>query len=100
MYYLWGHPERNPLLIFHYLENFGTELGDQILPDTNTDAINPNVIDIDAIFVEFVENTLSDIKAEEFTDGKANAVGVDHITEEIKVRIDCFGYPDDFVDLE
>lgn len=23
MYYLWGHPGRNPLLIFQYLRNFG-----------------------------------------------------------------------------
>lgn len=100
MYYLWGHPKRNPLLIFQYLENFGTELGDQILPDSNTDALNLNVMGINVIFVEFIENTLSDIKAEEFTDGKVAAVDVDHIREGIVVRIDWFGHPDDFVELE
>lgn len=64
-----GHPKRNPLLIFQYLENFGTELGDQILPDADTTAIDLNVSDIDAIFEKIVENTLSDITTEEFTDG-------------------------------
>lgn len=100
MYYLWGHPKRNPLLIFQYLENFGTRAGDQILPDRTADAINLNVMDIDAIFVEIVENALSDIKAEEFTDGKESAVGVDHIDERIEVRMDWFGYIDDVVELE
>ena len=100
MYYLWGHPKRNPLLIFQYLENFGTGARDQILPDSNTDALNLNVKDIDAIFVEIVENTLSEIKAEEFTDGEVAAVGVDPASEGIEVRIDGSGYPDDVVELE
>lgn len=81
MYYLWGHPKRNPLLIFQYLENFGTRLGDQILPDINTDAIDPNVMDIDAVFVEFVENALRSIKAEESIDGMDTAVSVDRVVK-------------------
>lgn len=100
MYYLWGHPKRNPLLIFQYLENFGTRLGDQILPDTNIQAINLNVMDIDTIFVEIVGNTLSDITVEEFTDGNTRAVGVNHISKGVEVRMDRPGYIDDFVGLE
>lgn len=88
------------MLIFQYLENFGTELGDQILSDSKTDAINLIIKDIDAIFVENVENTLHDITVEEFTDGNADAVSVNSVGKAIEVRIDLVGCTNDFVDLE
>lgn len=58
MYYLWGHPERNPLLIFQYLENFGIELGDQILPLTNVDDVNLTHVDIKTILEKSSEKRL------------------------------------------
>lgn len=100
MYYLWGHPERNPLLIFQYLENFGIELGDQIVPDETADAIDLIVIDIDTVFDEIVENIFGSTAVEEFPDGEGNAVSVDHISKAIAVRIEWLCGKHNLVDLE
>lgn len=100
MYYLWGHPERNPLLIFQYLENFGTELGDQIVPHEAADAIDLIVIDIDTVFDKIVENIFDGMASEESTDGKGNAVSVNHISKAIAVRIEWLCGEHNLVDLE
>lgn len=70
MYYLWGHPGRNPLLIFQYLRNFG----DCKLRDEER---NANVLAIDnTLYVEvltlifdcFDKPEMVDVSAEGFGD--------------------------------